>query len=288
MKKSQLRFPKFQIFLGVDQTGAARAGGKRAAPLKAFVIRRSPHSRAWEGEPLLLESLSKKVIDQKFRASSELAMIVDSVLGLPQACWPREKKVTSQKLWELFRETQAPAGFGRSYSETHFTGILKRHNLLSIPSRLCEEIVQANSLFRTRPFQRNIQTGTFRIWRDLTSHEPQPWCYFWPFDLERSPWQDLPWIFEGYPSWLWKTLFFCKVRSPSKLNEIFDRRLILKQSDLSRIQSDPDFADAAILAYSGLLLQESNRLFSKLTVEPKVKSRMICEGWLLGLEMKDS
>lgn len=283
--ENQFHFPKFQTFLGVDQTGAARAGGQKAAPLKAFVIRRSQDTQVWKGEPLFLESLSRKVIDQHFGVNSQLAMIVDSVLGLPHACWPRGKKVTSQSLWKLFRETQVSKGFGRSYSETHFLGILKRQNLGSIPSRLCEEIVQANSLFRTRPFQRNIQTGTFRIWRDLSAHEINPWCYFWPYDLEKRDCKDLPWIFEGYPSWLWKNLFFCKIRSPSKLNEIFAHRVVLKKSDLNRVQSDSDFADAAILAYSGLLLQESNRLLAKLSVNPKIKRRMIREGWLLGLDM---
>src|SRR5690606_15146623 len=75
----------------------------------------------------------------------------------------------------------------------------------------------ANSVFQSRPYQKNIQTGTYRIWKDLTSGGPTRWANIWPFETERSELLDAPWIFEGFPSLLWREVLGLPTRDLSRL-----------------------------------------------------------------------
>jgi hypothetical protein len=276
----------FHSFLGIDQTGAARNQGKSAAPLKAFWIRREKES-AWVGSPVLIPSLTRSALETQFQINQQFALVIDSVFGLPFSCWPHGV-TSSDHLWKLLRKTHLVPGYGRKASELYFNRILAQsdHQGQGLPSRLCEEKAKANSLFLVRPFQRNIQTGTFRVWKDLATGENQRWCNFWPYDTLKTGLKNAPWVFEGYPSWLWKNLFSFKKRSPKQIRNIFGGALKVSPKDLKALEFSPDFADAAVLAWSAVLLQEQNHLFRKIPKTQLIANRIQKEGWLLGLEME--
>lgn len=221
--------------------------------------------------------------------NSEVAILVDCVFGWAEGSAP---------LWKLFQrahEFESGSGprFGRSIAEGFFAKLLMhlRRDLpsqepagVALPHRRCEVLSGANSVFQSRPFQRNIQTGTFRIWREM-GESGSAWANLWPFDAPQDSRPDRPWVFEAYPTWLWREVLGLRVREPLKLRSAVTERLGSDPGDSAtweRIEGSPDLADAAVLAIGGFILDLENRLeepFPSFREQREISS----EGWIVGV-----
>lgn len=262
--------------LGVDQCGALNSA-KQPKPMKAVLFERK--KTVWQFEAIELNSLSRESL---LRLKVE-AIVLDSVIGLPQGSWPIRKK-SADGVWKLFQKAAEEPAYGRAAGETFFKSFLK--GTMNTPSRVCEKIANANSIFTTRPFQKNIQTGSFRSWRDLGKEKK--FLNLWPFETRASFDATRPWIFEGYPSWVWKNLLKTKKRSSENLKKIISTKSKIKiEPSLTHqwrlVERDPDSADAFALGFMLIhMLHEK-----KLELFPNLPEFILqCEGWILGVETR--
>ncbi|GEM_PF-1533095 len=293
---------EFSYFLGIDQTGAAVCKGRKAKPLKVCLAKKEKKhwaisTRSPSQQPLTLPALTpshlKDLLD-KFEIdwpNPKLAILADSVFGMPKGVFPKVKGRNShENLWELFSQTLnhslGEAIFGMKVSEIFFTRFLKSKT--DIPKRDCEEVSRSNSLFTTRPFQKNIQTGSYRIWRDLVSETTNPWINIWPFATPEDFIMTTGWLFEGYPSLVWRDLLGLQNRNSLALIKVLKCTSMTKLfsfDSFSYLKSDPDLCDAAVLALGGVLLQDQKRLlepFPNFWEQPTNST----EGWISGLTKK--
>lgn len=259
--KKQLNSPGASIYLGVDQTGAVRADGT-PKPLAAAVL---ANGRI---RPVFLDQLTARCLREMLESSdlSSLRVVVDCVLGLPKDVKPRFR--------EGLRRSLRTSGYGRPPARLFFESFECGEDL---PRRQVEIQQRANSVFQTHPFQKNIQTGTFRIWKELAS-EPEWYCL--PYlDGQFSP--GLTPIFEGYPSLAWRKLLQVKSRQPEKLGALMKKhfpKIRMEREDQKKIERDPNLADAAVLALAGSVWLERRPFFWP----PRSVAKY--EGWILGAD----
>lgn len=295
---------EFDSFLGLDQTGACLPGGQKAKPLKVCLMKREgsqwkAYTQNSQGKPLTLASLCESAVAKFLEPfamnwpNPKLAIHVDCVLGLPHSAWPKDSNalVPRDALWGLFHLVKQHRFQGMSYgrfaSQNFFEILLKLSSQNGIPLRECEKYSGSNSVFTTRPFQKNIQTGTYRLWRDLAQDGNSPWLHLWPFDWSETPPQDNAWLFEGYPSLLWKKYLNLSSRDPKALGSWvrrFSKSFKLECDTLELITNDCDHADSFVLALCGLLLQREQRLFTpfpNFSQLPQLRR----EGWITGLQI---
>ncbi len=244
---------KTQVYIGVDQTGAVNKVGT-PKPLASCLIRNRTV------EFFYLESFSKAQIDLQLKSSSTESVVVclDCVIGLPRAL-----KVTWR---EALKQIQPSSGFGRAVASQFFSTLGNGQVL----RREIEVACKANSVFLERPFQKNIQCGTFRIWKDIAKSEHD---FHAPHLLEEPSANSLP-IFEGYPSLSWKILFGTSSRQPQRLRALVNRNfpeLSFGVSQQRAVDGDPNLADAFVLA---------------VTLKQFLGASQTCgckdEGWILG------
>ena len=278
----------FDVWIGVDQTGAVRKGrgGVRTpVPLKAVVISEG-RVRA-----VPLDHLSRAVLEEKILAplgrplGPRIALVLDCVLGLASAARSGAAP-GGDSLWALMCGTEA-LEYGRAPAEEFYEGILlraRRQGMIggTIPVRACETIAGANSVFVPRPYQRNIQTGTFRIWKDLVRDAPARWLNFWSIDDRGTALVRAPWAFEGYPSWVWRNLLGCPARKPERMKE-FLSALEIDRETLGLLSSDPDWADSAALALGARILQDQGRLEEPAPGFASRRPGRGVEGWIMGV-----
>jgi len=284
-----------EIFIGIDQTGAGASQGKKAKPLPMCIAvkqgagtwrfitesSRKPLRLNRFHPQLLQECFDQLGLDLKWNTT---AIILDCVLGLP-----RQIEMGSPKgrpyLWECFARaagfSQNGKEFGREVAEAFFSEYLPGNNQ-AYPKRFCEEVSGSNSVFQTRPYQKNIQTGTFRLWKDLGS-TGKPWVKIWPFD-KKDKRSDQAWIFEGYPSLIWKQCLQSSSRDLKKLRRLCVKAFPQFEIDTWRhLERSPDLADSFVLAFGGVYLLERGKLWN-----PSVSFEEECnaprEGWILGLK----
>lgn len=288
---------KFELILGVDQTGAVLGKSQRPKPLP--VVLAVKEKKQWrfliqnQKRRLFLPSFDPDSIEALLKACGfslslkHLACIVDCVFGLPLQSGPEIRR-GSAYLWDLFYQASdfslSKKEFGREVAEKFFSQYLPKHSQ-KIPTRLCEEMSGSNSVFQVRPYQKNIQTGTFRIWKELGGLK-KPWASIWPYDsLNKShSLQDGPWLFEGYPSLLWRKVLQSKSRNPLLLKNLTQKTgLKVAVDHFKMLETAPDHADAFVLALGGIALQAQEELWrpsSHFHQEP----RLVQEGWILGLK----
>ncbi len=104
-----------------------------------------------------------------------LRVLVDAVLGLPAAITAQiQRSGASLAGWfeqaRVHHERRLGLGLlarGRDPAEDFFAALLKRAGVSGVPTRECERLSGANSVFIPRPYQKNVQTGTYRIWVEL-------------------------------------------------------------------------------------------------------------------------
>jgi hypothetical protein len=277
----------FQVFLGIDQTGAVipGSGGLRARPLPwaALLIGNDaprlllPSSRLKRFHLEEIESGLHSMEIRLNRAEDAVAVLLDCVLGLPG-----ESVRWDDALAELQR---LPEKFGRAPAGQFFSSLLGKQR--SIPTRLCEEWAGANSVFRDKPYQKNIQTGTFRLWRDLVTDPRRGEWSIWPHSSPRSPEPGRFTLFEGYPSLMWRHVARRSSRDPKFLSSwLKSQGIRFSRADSLRFSTDADVADSVMLAASGWVLHRSRKLlepYPGFFESEAFRLRGKREGWIAGL-----
>lgn len=219
-----------RIYVGVDQTGAVNRKGQ-PFPLPACSIDNNTVTFFY------LNDFSKKSLAEKvpIRSESEVVVCVDCVLGLPQGL-----NITWR---EALEKIQLSQGYGRPVAQSFFHSLGKGRVL----QRQVEIECGANSVFKEKPFQKNIQTGTYRIWKDISLSQGD----FYVPHLGESEKNGKICIFEGYPSLSWRLLFGTKSRVPDQLSELVEKhfpKLNVSSSSLAMVKKDPNLGDAFVLA----------------------------------------
>ncbi len=283
----------FEGFIGVDQTGAVRADGT-PRPLRAAMLVRAKGAGSAPRARLVLADLpsASRGVFATWAAVegvrfSRLAIVLDAVIGVPAACWPREAAglTSGDRPWALFARAAAQPGWGRAVGEAFFAELLPKGTTLELPRRACEALAGANSVFVTRPFQKNVQTGTFRIWKDLAADGGPRWANFGAFDA-RAAVRGAPWIYEGYPSLVWARVFGQRTRAPARFPEVLARAAAMSvvvdasAAVVRQVTASPDVADAAVLALGAACLDATRR--GRLAAPASAMDAG--EGWILGLE----
>ncbi|MEY4631421.1 MAG: hypothetical protein RIQ81_1541 [Pseudomonadota bacterium] len=316
----------FDFYIGVDQTGAVRRSrhGHHYKPLPAVVVQKRNDGvvelRALDrhGKALKLPAFTPAAIRlllrendladrQHQKKEADVAVLVDSVLGLPYA-----KNLHPFQLRDFFykaatHEKNSKEKPGRERAADFFDGLLRQYykptpslGTAPFPRRICEAISGSNSVFQKHPFQKNIQSGTYRIWCDLghalipgedLTAEPS----IWPHDhlqATRTASKSMI-IAEGYPSFYWRHLFSAPSRQPLNIesltiHEFEKRKLKLACDSWQVLKKDPDAADAAILALSAFLLDLNHELFPDLRESPAARqsrqlSQILVEGWIVAV-----
>lgn len=242
----------YQIFIGIDQTGATNSKGI-PRPLQVCLIQKNKNDlKIFESLQIdklnqdnLIHLIQSKVPNFK---KQKVLVCVDSVLGLPN-----ELKVSFNSVIQDVRNfSYKNKKYGALTAFHFFNQYLSKNH---IPNRQVEELVKANSVFKLKPFQKNIGCGTYRILKDLS--EEKKWFSVWPFEPTSMQFT----LAEGYPSFFWKKYFKQSKRNHDYLKVHFPQ---LKFKNL-------DQADSFVLAYGAS--------YEKLI--PIKNSKY--EGWILGV-----
>jgi hypothetical protein len=248
----------FQIFVGIDQTGAVKSDG-RPKPLNICIIDfRSKNFKIFT--QLKIEKLCYEEINFVIKSciprfqQQKVLICIDSVFGLPQNLSVPFSKVLADSKKFSFENKD----YGAITANAFFNQFLKSD--LIKPQRAVEKIVKANSVFNLKPFQKNIGCGSYRIIKELS--EDRKWFSMWPFE---KPIQQFV-ICEGYPSFFWKQFFNLKTRN-----------LIALKSKMKTLNvSSIDQADSFMLAYGAM---KSVDFLNAFKIDPNLKN----EGWILGV-----
>lgn len=237
------------IYIGIDQVGAVNSKGQ-PRPLPACRLRGS------QFEFVQLKEFTQAGV-KELTGHESASIVLDCVLGLPMSLG-----LDWRDTLKLLRSERR---FGRAAAEEFFERIGGGH----IWYRQVERLAKANSLFRSRPFQKNIQTGTYRFWVEM-ARDPDWFAVPWLPNEKKSDFK----IYEGYPRLLWKRLFDQKTRKPTQLVAMTSEKFGLNWTpqQVRLIEKDHNFADALVLALAGRKLLKKNE---------NLKVNM--EGWILGV-----
>jgi hypothetical protein len=249
-----------RFFLGIDQTGAVGSKKNTAKALDACLY----DAKTRQIEIVKLDSCNLQSILETFPGlkNQKVFVIIDCVLGLPSESWPAGRSIR-----ELIQSTSTLTGFGRAVGEEFFSQFWSGRE--NYPKRLPEVLAKANSVFQTRPFQKNIQTGTYRIWKDLSADLDQ--LGILPFDDFQEEARQF-WFLEAYPSLLWKRLVLSRTRNKDALLPFLKRKRIKAPKIFST-----DEADAILMAVGGSELIEE---YLRYEIPKACRQK---EGWILGL-----
>jgi hypothetical protein len=251
------------VFIGIDQTGAVNSKGK---PKKLPMAVLSFQNQEWQIETHFIRGLHA----EEFKHLKNLKIIaVDSVLGLPHKVFPKNKT-----LRDLFKQALGfefnKKAYGMEAAYQFFQTFLQNKIQNEFPTRVCEQLAKANSVFQKHPFQKNIGCGTFRIWKELGQNSD--WFHLYPQDGDFSKLTKKPVIMEGYPSLIWKNL----IQSNSRKTEALLKHLKQNKMNLLNTDIDADTADAIVLSLGAFEFYKNPKLVDR----PHLKA----EGWILSLD----
>ncbi|MFW7377250.1 MAG: hypothetical protein ACOH5I_00400 [Oligoflexus sp.] len=304
--------PAINFIMGIDQTGAQhprRAQAAKPLPI-ALVFRQKDYwkvtvSQSDRPQPLQLNRINYDSLLHLQKSLQEregpLIVAIDCVLGMPEAvtCPPSWGQGRSLML-KLFLEAthyhhklkdSGEASYGLTVSRDFFRklqfGDNENKNLPvgRLPQRWVESLLKANSVFRERPFQKNIQSGTFRIWAELGSSNHLDRIHMWPFDdIQRCQAGDIM-LMECYPSHLWRADWGINRRNPMLLIEriLNESNLPIQISEIDRqiLENSIDHCDALVNALGFLLRWQADPTAN---LHPNIPKVMNKEGWILGAE----
>lgn len=234
-------------FIGIDQTGAVNSLGT-PKPLPGCVL-----------EDNRLSFYYFKEFSSELAKSDPMLICIDCVLGLPSS--------VDVPLREAMFRTKKIAGFGRAPAQAFFEKLADG----KIHHRGIEFKLGANSIFTVYPFQKNIQTGTFRFWKEM-SFDPD-WFYLPALPNEKNNRQNKVPVVEGYPSHYWKSILKQPHRKPDLIVDILKSKfpdLKIKNEDKKLMAKDVNLVDALVLA-----------LAAKYHVN-EISRKSTKEGWILG------
>jgi hypothetical protein len=245
----------WEFFIGIDQTGAVDSKGNPKKLSASMIVCRGKIRKYYinlQISSLQLESIKGLIEEKGYSFNSEsVAICVDSALGLPEAY--------QLEIRDLIKQSKKYNFENKSYGAlTAYSFFNSLRGAKPVYLRKVESQVGANSVFKLKPFQKNIGCGTYRILKDLSSN--MNWYTLWPFE-SRNPKKVV--ICEGYPSYYWKTQFNLTNRNLSEINRLWPGMKFLSQ----------DFADSFVLAW--VLMKNKNELNKKWNS---------FEGWILGVD----
>ncbi len=260
------------LFLGVDQTGAIRPKSRKSqrGPRKSVAADQAqPLPCCWligcDIEFGELEDFNSSSIQSVLGSRNNLSIAVDVVLGLPQS-HPQSWRSAMAKAARQDR-------LGRDAAEKFFEELAKDLPPGDSGHRRVDRKVGAMSVFQAKPYQRNVQTGTYRIWRDL-GRDPD---WFTAPEIEKRA-TGVP-LYEAYPSFIWQTLLGFRRRSPEFLSSWLrsQRSLKLKWSASHQrlVEKSTDHADAFVVALALREAYANGNLPDSCECHP--------EGWILGV-----
>jgi len=288
---------KYDVYVGVDQTGAVHSNGPRKGfpkPLPASVlVKNRLHTglSLKEFNPQEILALVASVTSLK---KPRVLVAVDAVLGLPEDCdLPFDlllKKVTQ---FQALRRRRNEALYGRDAAFDFFLQFLpanlrthvKAHGRavppFRLPERMCERLANANSVFHRVPAQRNIGCGSYRILSDLANgfrgdgrNGETKFC-IWPHqDLNDSEIT----ISEVYPSQMWRILGISSTRQEKSFFDYCRKNLELVERVGGGPKVSADHVDAAVSAIGARHVIEAQGFFMS-----AAKHDFGNEGWILGL-----
>ena len=257
---------KFHFVIGIDQTGSIK---KDNTPKPLYVTIFDVKKNLFYTNLFLndfqfnsLKQLFKKIdvrlIDQK------CLILVDAALGLP-----KELKISIHDLLKRAKSFSFNKKlFGMDVAERFYRSFLSNAELNNWPTRQCEVLTKANSVFQKHPFQKNIGCGSFRILKQLANADIK--YKMGPFQ-KMTP-KDQFYIYETYPSWIWKNIFHFDYRESTLLEKK------LKIQFLSMDHSD-SYISTLFVQHLIQLNQFDECLNLKLN-----QSITKYEGWIFGLK----
>lgn len=308
-------------YVGVDQTGAVvkRRGETAWKPLPAALIVPGPGRKLRiiasdkDRKPLAIDAFNAGAIASLTALGGmvpeRIVTLVDCVLGLPSPMRRHGESIRDLLSLATSFNDQTTIPMGRKRAAAFFHQLLQKSNFQGAPGerwplRHCERLTASNSVFQEHPFQKNVQSGTYRIWCDLgysLDSRPAGQPRLWPHDYHDSDDGKIPGIAspemviaEGYPSLYWKKLFDLRSRQPASLRPVVNRtmeqyKVTVESADWELIKSDPDLADAVVLGLAAFVL-DTRGLFLKAlnatdltsaSVEPGMFEASF-EGWIAG------
>ncbi len=262
----------FRQFIGIDQTGAWNHQRNAPALLPMACI------HLFRGEWVLETHPLKSLEAESFLLLGIDVETLPSLIAVDCVFWSNSKQTVKNlktDFREAYRHRLEKGKVGREIAESFF----KRHDRPPGSKRDIDQKTGAQSLYSPLPFQRNIQTGTFRIWSELGDPRNQKFNFF-PWSHSSS--KQKTWVVEGYPSLSWKNLFNSKTRSPGNLSQWIEQiiRPEIKISEKTKdlICLDQNYADAAVLALQAFMTPiDLSRLKN-----PSLKRKMLAHGYILG------
>ena len=183
-----------------------------------------------------------------------------------------------KKLFSASRRAQCEGVSNRDLASRFFQSEWRKMKATRKEFRDADLLTGAQSVFRPYPFQRNIQTGTYRIWRDLAEETA---FEFWPWKTPETSKKSL--IAEGYPSLWAKSVFGLKSRDAKEFLEACREmpggvEVHISSQDQKRILKSGEALDSAILALGSVMLARNSPGSFQTT-------KAVCkrEGWILGV-----
>jgi hypothetical protein len=261
--------------VGIDQTGAVTKNGK-PKPLAATVLWKEQNRLKLD--VLDLPALTQKTLEtalQHFQLRVVDTLIVaDCVFGLPAAFCGTVKDART-----ALRKTNSELGFGRSAASRFFSqlAIMSKIDVRPPPKRHIETRLNSNSVFQTHPFQKNIQTGTYRLWKELAADDS--WFSLLPFETSDH---QKAWICEGYPTFYWQKLLLTQTRQPKNLPKLIRKHfptVEISKRLQAKAAEDANLADATVLSLAGHFFSKGGQKPYQ-NWEPPVS---LLEGWILGV-----
>ncbi len=237
---------------GIDQTGAMMSKSK-AKPLKALELIVNNENQPQDLLFFEIPNLTDWI--RSLNPSDHNHIFIDCVLGLPMDLAEISLDYSIRD-WIKAAENYNYNGnrFGRNVSEPFFDGIKKFYGLNenNFPKRNVEILLKSNSVFTTRPFQKNIQTGTFRIWKELAPVLEH--IVLWPTDFYLNKKINVI-FYEVYPSHFYQKLFDLKFRTSDPLIK-WASELKMANPDFNLNSclnhlKNPDYCDALVASLGG-------------------------------------
>jgi hypothetical protein len=264
--------PSFQVFLGIDQTGAWDPRKRRPKPLPLVMIAKDPKDPS--RFRLSTHALSALTPDA-LRSIGVDPLITPTLILVDSVFWPAPSESISNPpimdtglMWQEFCRARLHASRMEKLGSASAEDFFKTHHRPSGTLREVDRQVRAHSLYSPRPFQRNIQCGTYRVWVDLGT-ETEPWARMWPWPSKKT----VPtWIAEGYPSWIKRSL---------KQNWNTNR-VRWETWARTRIANSRDFEDAARLAFQAFETIHASDGPASSDLEPP-SGFPVQEGWIFGV-----
>jgi len=267
-----MKLDHYDFIIGIDQVGAVDSKGD-PKPLPISILYLDQNS-SWKlitkdhlNNPLELKSLN---YENLFDLCIELFSIdisfcnifisVDAVLGLPHKI-NRDNDNSSNFIRKYIKQSIRQPKWGLTAGKIFFNKILKESGYRENSNLLRESEVslKANSVFKTTPFQRNIQTGTFRIWKDLASF-PLSKIFIFPYDRV-DPKKPHIIISEGYPTLAWKVL---NNTNRTKQDYSLLKKCLPEIKNINLIKDSlPDQKDAVMLSLFVWKLLKDEKIYLK-------------------------